>query len=252
MVIMRSSDSDLIMKGELVSSRGPITGFWLGLKDYGEVLELMEQCVAARLEQSLGDHVLYVEHPPVITYGRGTPPSQLPPPSERIPAREVSRGGLATYHGPGQLVGYPIVNLRDRKNQLPPDIHAFLRAIEEALCSYLSKEWQLPALRLSGRTGVWIDARPSPRKIASIGIGVRRWVTFHGFALNVSTNLAVFRKFVPCGLSDVVMTSLAAELGVAKGAEGNDLELREMALRLHPYLVETLERAGWGGGDTKR
>ncbi|MCX7624702.1 MAG: lipoyl(octanoyl) transferase LipB [Candidatus Sumerlaeaceae bacterium] len=246
---IRGEDTLFPMEWTLIAGRGYFAGFWLGRKNYEETLSIMQECVAARLHQTIEDHILYVEHSPIITFGRATPAHHLPLSSAGIPLREVSRGGLATYHGPGQLVGYPIVDLRTRKNNLSPDLHAFLRALEQGLCSYLLEEWSISALTLPGKTGVWVAAHPSPRKIASIGIGVRRWVTFHGFALNISTDLTVFRQFVPCGLTDVTMTSVVAELGIEKAKARSDITLPEVASHLHPYIEESLREAGWSGKD---
>jgi lipoate-protein ligase B len=155
------------------------------------------------------DTLLLVEHDPVITLGRGTRAESLPVPPEQlerrgVPVVEVERGGDVTYHGPGQLVGYPILDLQRHR----PDLHWYLRQLEAALIDALGI-LGVAADRNPGRTGVWTAGR----KIASIGIHVKQWVTFHGFALNVSTDLAPFDLIVPCGIPGVVMTSVAKELG---------------------------------------
>jgi lipoate-protein ligase B len=154
------------------------------------------------------DLLLLVEHEPVITLGRGTRSSSLPiaiPDLQRrgIGVYEVERGGDVTYHGPGQLVGYPILDLRQHRE----DLHWYLRQLEGVLIQALSR-LGVEAGRRKGLTGVWT----SGRKIASIGVHVKQWVTFHGFALNVSTNLSAFDLIVPCGIPDVVMTSVSREL----------------------------------------
>jgi lipoate-protein ligase B len=162
-----------------------------------------------RIDGSLAEDVLLlVEHPPVVTLGRGTRASSLPltPAAlERrgIEAFEVERGGDVTLHAPGQLVGYPIVDLRQHRE----DLHWYLRSLEDVLIQALGT-LGIEADRNPGRTGVWT----SGRKIASIGIHVKQWVTLHGFALNVTTDLDLFDLIVPCGIPQVVMTSVAAEL----------------------------------------
>jgi lipoate-protein ligase B len=150
--------------------------------------------------------LILVEHPDVITLGRRRSAAANVVAAGDIPIFEIERGGDATYHGPGQLVGYPILELDGDER----DLHAFLRAIEEALLG-VCKDVGLDGRRNPGWTGVWIGER----KLASIGIAVRKWVTMHGFALNVATDLSRFAAIHPCGLDAAVMTSLAAELGRA-------------------------------------
>jgi len=154
-------------------------------------------------------HDLLVEHEPVITLGRTTQASSLPLTAEAIRRQgvgvhEVERGGDVTWHGPGQLVGYPILDLR----RMREDLHWYLRSLEDALIDAL-ESIGIPADRNPGYTGVWTAGR----KIASIGVHVKRWVTLHGFALNVVNDLSGFDLIVPCGIQQVVMTSVAAELG---------------------------------------
>ena len=182
----------------------------LGLREYGEVLELQRSFCRRRISGELTDDVLLlVEHEPVITLGRGTRPASLPLSRVDLKRREVAvfeveRGGDVTFHGPGQLVGYPIIDLRQHRE----DLHWYLRRLESGLISSLDM-LGIPAEALPGLTGVWTGGR----KIASIGIHVKQWVTFHGFALNVTTNLDYFDLIVPCGIRDVIMTSVAQELG---------------------------------------
>jgi lipoate-protein ligase B len=187
----------------------------LGHRAYGETLELQRALCRRRMAGELDrDLLLLVEHEPVITLGRGTRPASLPLAPAELERRgvgvvEVERGGDVTYHGPGQLVGYPILQLREHRE----DLHWYLRQLEAALITALA-ELGIVAGPNPGLTGVWT----SGRKIASIGIHVKQWVTFHGFALNVSTDLRGFGLIVPCGIRDVVMTSVAAELGGEAGA----------------------------------
>ncbi|MBL8988876.1 MAG: lipoyl(octanoyl) transferase LipB [Gemmatimonadetes bacterium] len=182
----------------------------LGRRRYGEVLELQRRLCRERVTgQRHEDLLLFVEHDPVITLGRGTKATSLPIPPETLTARglevfEVERGGDVTLHAPGQLVGYPIFHLSHHR----PDLHWYLRAIEEALIEALGR-FGIQAERNPGYTGVWTGGR----KIASIGIHVKQWVTFHGFALNVSTALDLFDLIVPCGIEGVTMTSIAREAG---------------------------------------
>ncbi|HEX5004612.1 MAG TPA: lipoyl(octanoyl) transferase LipB [Gemmatimonadales bacterium] len=184
----------------------------LGTRPYGEVLELQRRLCRARQAGALADDLLLlVEHPPVVTLGRGTRATSLPLSPEAIRARgvevfEVERGGDVTFHGPGQLVGYPILDLAHHRQ----DLHWYLRTVEQALIEGLAT-LGIAAGRSEGLTGVWTGGR----KIASIGIHVKQWVTFHGFALNVSTALDYFDLIVPCGIEGVTMTSIVRELGGA-------------------------------------
>ena len=181
----------------------------LGRREYGDVLGLQRELCQARLHGGAdSDVLLLVEHPDVITLGRGTHPSSLPhdPPTLRrlgYQVHEIERGGDVTYHGPGQLVGYPILDLQRHR----PDLHWYLRRLEAVLIDALAT-FDVPGERVEGLTGVWTRGR----KIASIGIHVKQWVTFHGFALNVTTDLSRFDSIVPCGIDGVVMTSIGHEL----------------------------------------
>jgi lipoate-protein ligase B len=182
----------------------------LGHRRYSEVLELQRELCRQRIAGHISDDILLlVEHEPVVTLGRGTRTASMPLPAvelERhgIDVFEVERGGDVTYHGPGQLVGYPIFDLRQHRE----DLHWYLRQLELSLIAGLGT-LDIEAGVRPGLTGVWTR----DRKIASIGIHVKQWVTFHGFALNVSTNLSHFDLIVPCGIRDVVMTSVGQELG---------------------------------------
>ena len=185
----------------------------LGLMPYAEALELQRATARARISGALSEDVLLlVEHPPVVTLGRAAQSANVIIPTELLAARgvevfAVERGGDVTFHGPGQLVGYPVFDLTGHK----PDLHWYLRQLEEALIVAL-REYGLSGIRNAGYTGVWV-AGTRPRKIASIGVHARDWVTWHGFALNVRTNLEFFDLIVPCGIEDVQMTSIARETG---------------------------------------
>jgi len=174
-----------------------------GVRPYPGALVEMRALRAARARGDIPDTLLLVEHPPVVTVGvQGDDGESLP---EGVPVVRVERGGKSTYHGPGQLVGYPIVDLTPRGR----DVRRFVRDVEEVVVRTLA-EFGLTAGRVDGRRGVWVDGA---RKIASIGVAVESWVTFHGFALNASTDLAAFRAFHPCGMPGEWMTSVTRELG---------------------------------------
>ena len=200
---------------------------WLGRVEYSAALALQEEIVARKIaDAEAADELLLLEHDPIFTIGR-TPDvtslgdeARLPHPVQRI-----NRGGQATYHGPGQLVGYPIIDLRRREQ----DLHKYLRALEDILAA-LCASCGVAAARREGLTGMWIGER----KIASIGVGVRRWVSMHGFALNVTGDLAPFARITPCGIAGVEMTSLARETGVA-------WEVEAVARRAGALFVERFD-----------
>jgi len=180
---------------------------WLGHVEYRSALKFQLQCVERRASGEIPDTLLLLTHPHVYTIGRiGSDDNLLVPAEslaqEGIAVERVSRGGDITYHGPGQLVGYPIVLLAR------PDVHRFIRSVEEALIDALS-DFGIVGRRIEGLTGVWVGGK----KIASIGIGVRRWITYHGFALNVDTDLSYFRRIHLCGLKDREATSVAEVTG---------------------------------------
>lgn len=178
---------------------------------YAEALELQRHIARDRISGALSqDVLLLVEHPPVFTMGRAAKEKHLVASPEFLASKgvelfEVERGGDVTFHGLGQLVGYPIMDLKRHRQ----DLHWYLRKIEEALINALA-DYGIPAERNPKFTGVWTRGK----KIASIGVHAREWVTWHGFALNVTTDLSYFDLIVPCGIDGVVMTSIARELGV--------------------------------------
>lgn len=192
-----------------------LTACILGPTPYRDGLVLQEALVRARAAGETGDWLLFPDHPPVLTVGRNPSEGALladPGALERLGVEvfEVARGGDITWHGPGQLVGYPIVAL-ERQGR---DLHRFLRDLEESLIRSLGR-FGIAAERVAGRTGVWTQSPAGEEKIASIGIAVRRWVSYHGFALNVAPDLGFFDLIHPCGLRGIQMTSLAARLGDA-------------------------------------
>lgn len=174
----------------------------LGTMEYRAALDLQDALVEARQRGRIGDLLLLLEHPRVYTLGRGANERFIVTPPRDVPIYRVSRGGQVTYHGPGQLVGYPILKLEGNGR----DVHAYLRALEQVLIDALAR-CEIVAGRREGLTGVWAGGR----KIASIGVGIRRWTTLHGFAANVATDLGCFDAIVPCGIEGCVMTSIAAE-----------------------------------------
>ena len=198
----------------------------LGTVPYHAAWELQRRLVEARQAGDIPDVVLLLEHPHTYTIGRRGDDSEVLASPEHLrllgaTVVEVDRGGLATYHGPGQLVGYPILDLRPRDR----DARRYLRDLEQALINTL-QEIGIPAQRVEQKTGVWVD----DRKIASIGVRFSRWISSHGFALNVTTDLSYFSHIVPCGMPMVTMTSVSRESSVA----------REMsAIRETPFAQES-------------
>jgi lipoyl(octanoyl) transferase len=182
------------------------------------------------------NHLLLCEHPPVYTLGKSGKPEHLLLDEAGLAAHNatfhrINRGGDITFHGPGQLVGYPILDLENFK----PDIHFYLRTLEEAIIRVLA-EYGLQAGRIAGLTGVWLDfeeGAANPRKICAMGVKCSRWITMHGFALNVNTDLTYFSHIVPCGITDKAVTSLQRELG-------REVPLQEVEDRLLPHLAELL------------
>ncbi|HEV7992245.1 MAG TPA: lipoyl(octanoyl) transferase LipB [Gemmatimonadaceae bacterium] len=182
----------------------------LGTMPYLEALHLQRAVARARISGEIAEDVLLlVEHPPVVTLGRSSKERHLLASPALLAQRgvelhETERGGDVTFHGPGQLVGYPIVDLKRHKQ----DLHWYLRQVEEAIIRGLAP-LGITAGRSAGQTGVWTQGR----KLASIGVHARDWVTWHGFALNVTTDLSFFDLIVPCGIAEVEMTSVERELG---------------------------------------
>jgi lipoyl(octanoyl) transferase len=181
---------------------------WLGRTDFANALALQEEIVAKKREEpSRLDELLLLEHEPVYTIGRTPDQSSLLGTAHLPhPLFAINRGGQATYHGPGQLMGYPLIDLR----RCGQDLHRYLRWLERLLIELLA-EHDITASRRESLTGVWVGER----KIASIGVGVRHWITMHGFALNVCGDLSPFNQIVPCGINNVAMTSMERETGRA-------------------------------------
>jgi lipoyl(octanoyl) transferase len=201
-------------RNEPIRATEPITARWLGRIDYREALALQRRLVAERADDVIGDQLLLLEHPAVLTLGRNSDPSHILASPAELVARgieviAVERGGEVTYHGPGQLVAYPIVALSRRGLMILP----LVRALEAALVATCAAHG-VGAARRDGHPGCWCDAAgPEPRKIGALGLRVERGVTYHGIALNVTVDLADFKLIDPCGIPGVVSTSIAAELG---------------------------------------
>ena len=201
---------------------------WLGRMSFADALAMQEDLVAKkRADHSLGDELFLLEHEPVYTIGRTPDQSSLRGGGHLPhPLFPINRGGQATYHGPGQLIGYPIIDLR----RCGQDLHCYLRWLEALLIETLSG-LDVSAQTRAGLTGVWIDNR----KIASIGVGVRHWITMHGFALNVCGDLAPFDQIVPCGIANVTMTSIEKETG-------REYSVREVASRVEAIAARHIAK----------
>jgi len=194
-----------------------------GRLDYLAAVQLQERLVSFKQQESLADVLLLVEHPQVYTLGRGGNAANLLAPAE-IPVHRTSRGGDVTYHGPGQLVAYPIVDLRSK---LRKDVHRYVRNLEQSAILTLA-DFGITTTRRPPYTGIWID----DRKIAAIGVAVRRAITYHGLALNVNTDLACFQRIIPCGLAWAEVTSMQKELGI-------ELSVSEVRVRFLHHFAES-------------
>jgi lipoate-protein ligase B len=209
----------------------------LGRLDYLGALALQERLVEVKQHEPSPDILLFVEHPHVYTLGRGGNESNVIAPEE-VAVYRTSRGGDVTYHGPGQLVVYPIIDLRSK---LRKDVHRYLRNLEMSAIRTL-KDFGLEGAQRAPFTGIWIE----DRKIAAIGVAVRRCITYHGLALNVNTDLSYFQRIVPCGLAWADVTSMAKELGVQPDQrEVRDSFLRQFAQIFGYTQIEGAEDGGW-------
>ena len=213
---------------------------WLGRITFADALALQEKLVAEKqANRSSGEQLLLLEHEPVYTIGRTPDQSSLRGEAHLpYPLFPINRGGQATYHGPGQLIGYPIIDLR----KYGQDLHRYLRWLEELVIDALA-ETGISATTRQGLTGVWVE----DRKIASIGVGVRHWITMHGFALNVCGDLAPFDRIVPCGIAGVTMTSMEKETGTKQSVSEVASRVEEIAARrigdLRPQEAPALDAA---------
>jgi lipoyl(octanoyl) transferase len=205
------------------SHDSPLRVRWLGRVEFSRALALQEEIVGKKREdRSLSDELLLLEHEPVYTIGRTPDRSSLLGAAHLPhPLFSINRGGQATYHGPGQLMGYPIIDLR----RCGQDLHRYLRWIEQVLIELLA-DYGIVASRRESLTGVWVE----DRKIASLGVGVRHWITMHGLALNVRGDLSPFNHIVPCGINKVAMTSIEKETGKALSVADVAMAVEELVL----------------------
>jgi lipoyl(octanoyl) transferase len=204
---------------------------WLGRVGYSEALSMQESAVNSLRSGEGQEQLLLLEHPHVFTLGRGADSANILADADRleslsIEVHETGRGGDVTYHGPGQLVGYPIINLKPDRC----DVHRYVRDIEEVLIRSIA-ELGIKGERIAGLTGVWVGNE----KIAAIGVRIARWITSHGFALNVNTDLDYFQMIVPCGITDKGVTSLSRLLG-------QPLDMNDVARIVARCFAEVFER----------
>ncbi|HYM19540.1 MAG TPA: lipoyl(octanoyl) transferase LipB [Candidatus Kapabacteria bacterium] len=204
------------------------------LTNYRDVWDLQHQIFSELIEGKPSDTLILCEHPPVYTLGRVTDEANILFSNEelaKIGAEkfEIERGGDVTFHGPGQLVGYPLLNLSHFKE----DLGWYLRSLEEVIIQTLAS-YKVNAFRIPGRTGVWVGTSPNEKKICAIGIKASRWCTMHGFAFNINTDLRYFEHIVPCGIGDRKVTSLAKELE-------QRIEVEEVKRRVETYFEKVFE-----------
>lgn len=219
--IAHSSDSQNALEG----SSFTLALIKAGLMDYEPALELQRLIHDEVAKSQRSNSLILLEHPPVFTAGRRTLPSELPTDGSRV--IEVDRGGKITFHGPGQIVGYPIVKLKN-----PNDVVGFVREIENALIK-VCQDLGVDAQRYCERSGVWVRDSHGDRKVAAIGIRVAREVTMHGFALNVNPDLSYFDRIVPCGIADAEVTSLSRELN-------RELDISEVSPIVERHIFDAL------------
>ena len=204
---------------------------WLGRVGYSEALALQEGAVGSLRSGEGDEQLLLLEHPHVFTLGRGADSNNILARADQleslsIEVHETGRGGDVTYHGPGQLVGYPIINLKPDRC----DVHRYVRDVEEVLIRSIA-DFGIEGDRIAGLTGVWVGNE----KVAAIGVRIARWITSHGFALNVNTDLDYFRLIVPCGITDKGVTSMARLLG-------RPPDLEDVARIVARHFAEVFER----------
>lgn len=222
----------------------PLTGLFLGQRAYPAVLELQQRCAALRKEGRIGDLALYLEHPPTITLGRGTKAEHLLASEERlrtlgVQLHPINRGGDITLHAPGQLVAYPIVELPQGRR----DVRRYVQSLTEVM-RQIAEHYEIASGTVEGYVGLWVDQdRPrqwqgeaeatSLAKLGAIGVAISRWVTTHGFAFNLTTNLSLFDLIVPCGIPEHPVTSIEA-------LTGETPSIQDAAHLAHTALAEQL------------
>ncbi|MGB2636973.1 MAG: lipoyl(octanoyl) transferase LipB [Candidatus Acidiferrum sp.] len=223
------------MRAQIVTAMPNLLITDLGLISYTDAYALQQRLVAARKANAIEDVLLLCEHPHVITLGRNANRTNLLASEHVLRQKNVelhstNRGGDITYHGPGQIVGYPILNL----DKIKRDVGWYVRTLEEAMIR-ASADFNITAYRVPGKTGIWVNATPQEEKLAAIGVHISRWVTSHGFAYNVSTDLRYFDLIVPCGIADRKATSLEKLLQ-------RTITLSEVKPHLTLQLAELLSR----------
>lgn len=221
----------------------------LGRIRYQEAWDLQESLLQESVQIKLANrrdgtslptthHLLFCEHPPVYTLGKSGKMEHLLLSEAELKEKHIeffpiNRGGDITFHGPGQIVGYPIFDL----DRFTPDLHIYLRDMEEA-CILTLAEYGIEGTRIAGLTGVWVDAwGPDPRKVMAIGVRCSRWITMHGFAFNINTDLSYFNHIIPCGIDDKGVTSLAAELGHEVDMEEAKMKMRNNLARIFGFTT---------------
>ncbi len=219
------------MATQAAHSRRDCEARWLGQVSYSDGLALQEQAVEGLRSDTGPEQLLLLEHPHVFTLGRGADSAHILAGNEQLQSRsievhETGRGGDVTYHGPGQLVGYPIINLKPDRC----DVHRYVRDLEEVLIRTIA-DFGVTGTRITGLTGVWVGNE----KIAAIGVRIARWITSHGFALNVATDLNYFQMIVPCGISDKGVTSLSKLVG-------RSIDIQNVAQRAATHFGEVFSR----------
>jgi len=211
----------------------------LGRISYSEALDLQNQLLRLRQQGRIGDVLLLLEHPDVLTIGRSGHRSNLLISEEErnrrgVQVYDINRGGDITYHGPGQIVGYPIIDL----SSMGKSVRTFVRNLEEVFIRLLNREYHIPAGRDPAHTGVWIGEK----KITAIGLAVKRWVTQHGFAFNVNTDLSHFQWIVPCGIADKGVTSMADQLGRAVDFQKVKNQVADYFAQVYQREIERMEK----------
>ena len=219
----------------------------LGTKSYRDTWALQLELVEQRKTGAIADTLLVVEHPHVFTLGRRREAAANVLAPGDVEVIEIERGGDVTYHGPGQLVAYPIVLLREGTNDArgERDLHKFLRNLEEAVIRTCAR-FGLATDREPGKTGVWTGAAETRKKLCSMGIACRKWITFHGLALNVTTDLSYFQRINPCGFDSNIMSSLEAQLGEIDPAAVRAALIEELGATLDRQSVPAIHFAGAG------
>ncbi len=200
--------------------------------EYAHALETMERRVAGILDGSASEAVWLLEHPPVYTAGTSAAPSDILD-NRRFPIFQVGRGGSYTYHGPGQLVAYVMIDLS--KSKIGKDLRKYVYMLEEWIIQTLAR-FNIKSERRAGRTGIWVVTGGREAKIAAIGVRVRRWVTFHGISINISPNLEHFQGIVPCGIKEYGVTSMR-ELGIQTDMQAVGMVLKELGKDLLSRLI---------------